>query len=99
MSPAPQPLPEGARLTPLDPAFREDPYPILHELRRRAPVHRDGELNRVVLTRHDDVLRVLCDRDFHVDPHKSNPRAYHRLFMRDSAEERAPSMLMIGTCF
>ena len=50
-SPATTPLPEGIALTPVDPAFREDPYPILHDLRRRAPIHRDTQLNRWVLTR------------------------------------------------
>jgi hypothetical protein len=42
----------------LDPDFREDPYPILADLRRREPVHHDVQLCRYVLTRHDDVLEA-----------------------------------------
>ena len=61
-------LPDGIALTPLDPAFREDPYPILHELRRRAPVHWDEPLKRWIVTRHDDVEFVLRHKEMAVDP-------------------------------
>ena len=90
-----QPLPEGTQLTPLDPAFREDPYPILHELRRRAPVHRDEPLRRWVLTRHDDVASVLRSREHNVDPRKAKPDAYHRFFERDADDGGEPSMLFL----
>ena len=47
-----------------DPAFIRDPYPALSELREAAPAYRvagpDG-LERVFLTRYDDVARVLRD--------------------------------------
>ena len=88
------PLPEGIQLTPFDPAFREDPYPILHELRRRAPVHRDRELRRWVVTRHDDVEMLLRHREFLVDPRKSKPDAYHRMFAPADFDEE-PSMLFL----
>jgi len=74
------PLPDGIQLTPFDPAFREDPYPILHDLRRRAPVHRDEPLKRWIVTRHDDVEHVLRNKAFFVDPSKARPDAFHRLF-------------------
>ena len=51
------PLPRGLQLTPLDPVFREDPYPILHDLRRRAPVYFDDETKRVILPSPVAVLR------------------------------------------
>ena len=63
-APEEDPLPEGLKLMALDDAFREDPYPILKRLRERAPVHRDRTFGRFVLTRHDDVMRVLRDLDF-----------------------------------
>jgi cytochrome P450 len=85
-------LPEGIRLTPLDDAYRDDPHPVLAELRRRAPVHRDRAFGRFVLTRHDDVMRVLRDLDFWVDARKSTDDNYFRR-LQVEATERAPSML------
>jgi hypothetical protein len=90
-APPETPLPEGMRLMPLDDAFRDDPHPILHELRRRAPVHRDREFHRVVLTRHDDVQTVLRDLSFWVDARKASDQDFRRRFLRQEAQE--PSML------
>ena len=75
-----KPLPDGIALTPLDPTFREDPYPILHDLRERAPVHWDEPLKRWLLTRHDDVEFVLRHKEMAVDPRKARPDAFHRMF-------------------
>ncbi len=75
------PVPTGVALTALDPAFREDPHPILDELRRREPVHHDEQLKRWVLTRHDDVAAVLRDRAHGVDPHKGAPDTYASTFL------------------
>ena len=47
MSSDDKPLPQGIGLTPLDEAYRQDPYPIYKEMRERAPVHRDREMGRV----------------------------------------------------
>jgi cytochrome P450 len=86
------PLPEGVQLTPLDDGFCDDPYPVLKELRRRAPVHRDRAFGRFVLTRHDDVSRVLRDPDFWVDVRKSTDENTFRR-MQSEQLERDPSML------
>ena len=86
------PIPEGIQLTPLDDAYRDDPYPVLAELRRRAPVHRDRSFGRFVLTRHDDVMRVLRDLEFWVDVRKSNDDNYFRRLQMEQME-RDPSML------
>ena len=45
---------------PLDPAFRDDPYPALHRLRSIAPVH-CTPLGFWRLTRYADVVRLLRD--------------------------------------
>lgn len=71
--PAETPIPTGVQLTALDEAFREDPYPILADLRERDPIHRDTELTRVVFTRHDDVFAILRDPRLLSDPRKANP--------------------------
>ena len=48
---------------PFDPAFRADPYPFYDILRTHDPVHR-SPLNFYVLTRYDDVARVLRGNEF-----------------------------------
>jgi cytochrome P450 len=50
----------GAR----DPAFVRDPYPRLAQLRETTPVFYDPELDRVFLTRYDDVSNTLRSRRF-----------------------------------
>ena len=55
-------VPTGVELTALDDAFRRDPYAVLKRLRDAEPVHHDDVLHRWVLTRHDDVDRVINDR-------------------------------------
>jgi cytochrome P450 len=49
----------------LDPAVLADPHPLYHRLRREDPVHWDPYLHSWVVTRYDDVVRVL--RDFSAD--------------------------------
>jgi cytochrome P450 len=78
----PEPVPTGAELTALDPAFRADPYPALARLRRREPVHHDQLIGRFILTRADDIERVLRDRSMSVDPRKANAGTFMRIFER-----------------
>ncbi|GGL73169.1 cytochrome P450 [Deinococcus aerolatus] len=47
-----------------DPAFIQNPYPLLTELREGQPAFLDPHLNRVVLTRHAGISAVLRDRRF-----------------------------------
>ena len=77
----PDRIPTGVELTALDATFRTDPHPVLARLRRDEPAHYDGVINRWVLTRHDDVARVLRDRTMSLDPHKANEGTYMRLFL------------------
>jgi cytochrome P450 len=79
---APDPLPTGVELTAIDPAFRADPYPALARLRAGEPVHHDRIINRWVLTRADDVERLLRDRSLSVDPRKANEGTFMRIFER-----------------
>jgi cytochrome P450 len=71
-------LPKGLQLTPLDDAFRADPYAIFGKLRTKAPVHLDDTLRRYLLTRHDHVKDLLHDRDFLTDPRKANEGTFPR---------------------
>lgn len=49
---------------PLSPAFRIDPYPHLHRLRQRDPVHWSPSGYCWVLTRYNDIKFVLSDKRF-----------------------------------
>lgn len=57
------PLPH-IRLPVTDPAFVQNPYPLLAELRETTPVFFDPGMNRVVLTRYADISAVLRDKRF-----------------------------------
>ena len=73
-------VPTGVELTALDPAFQENPYPILAKLRELEPVHHDTILNRWVLTRHEDVEELVFDRSLSVDPRKAAPGSFESMF-------------------
>jgi len=87
-------VPTGVELTALDPAFRADPYPVLARLREREPVHYDAVIKRWVLSRRDDVERVLRDRTMAVDGRKANEGTYMRIFAAPPGGPE-PSMLML----
>lgn len=91
--PTAPPIPTGIALTPLDPRFRDDPYPVLAELREREPVHHDIDFERWIFTRHDDVFSILRDPDLVSDPRKANKNSFTRKFLGNGDEE--PSMLLM----
>lgn len=53
----------GVAFDPLDPAQREDPFPVLDRARRQQPVLYASQFDLWVVTRYDDVLAVLKDHD------------------------------------
>ena len=55
---------------------------MLARLRAREPVHYDRLIGRWVLTRSDDVERLLRDRTTSVDPRNANEGTYMRIFAR-----------------
>lgn len=71
--PLPARFPLGRQVT-LE-ALAHDPYPIFHELREREPVTWAPELGMWLLTRRDDIVRVLADWErFTTDSPKSTIR-------------------------
>lgn len=77
-------VPSMLQLTPLNPAYRDDPYPLLDEVRTRAPVHADAMTGSVLLTRYQDVRGVLNDRTLWRDPIRANEDAvFARRFVAD----------------
>jgi len=89
-------LPQGIALTPLDEAFRTDPYAVLKRIQTATPVHEDTELKRFIYTRHDDVKAILRDSKFWSDPRKGNPGTFMReLLGRGLRDDEEPSMLLM----
>ena len=86
---------------PFLPEVHDDPYPVYHQLRAAAPVHA-SPLGFWVLTRYDDVLKVVRNPRMSSDPRKSpgqrgllalDTPAWQEYQEQLSAE--APSMLFL----
>src|ERR1700742_4400573 len=54
-------LPGVFELTPMNPAFNDDPHVLLDRLRNECPVHRDEQAGVFILTKHNDVRSTLSD--------------------------------------
>ncbi|HEX2591826.1 MAG TPA: cytochrome P450 [Rhizomicrobium sp.] len=54
-------LPGVLALTPLNPAFNDNPHALLDPLREKCPVHRDPMAGVFILTKHADVRGTLSD--------------------------------------
>ena len=67
--------PHVLELTPLNPAFRDDPHVMLDKLRAEHPVMRDEAAGVFFLTRHEDVRGVLTDLTLWRDPAKAEEAA------------------------
>lgn len=70
-----QPTPHVLELTPLNPAFRDDPHVLLDQLREAHPVMRDETAGVFFLTRYGDVRGVLTDLTLWRDPAKAEAAA------------------------
>ncbi len=62
------PLPGVFQLTPLNPAFNDNPHLLLDRLRSECPVRRDDEAGTFLLTRYADVRGVVSDTTLWRDP-------------------------------
>ncbi|AWN23208.1 cytochrome P450 [Deinococcus irradiatisoli] len=92
------------RLPLTDPAFVQNPYPLLEELREQTPVFFDASLGKTVFLRYDDIAAVLRDKRFgrtltHLysrdelgwpppDPAQANFDAFNGNHMLDSEGEK-----------
>jgi cytochrome P450 len=70
---------ETFRLTPMNPAYREDPYAVLAELRAQRPAVRDAAYGSVILTRYNDVRPLVSDLTLWRDPLKGDLSLLQRL--------------------
>jgi cytochrome P450 len=69
-------LPSGMELTPFSESFKNDPYSALNLLRTHAPVFKDAELGRYIISRHDDVRSTLRSKTLLRDPRKANKDSF-----------------------
>src|SRR5690348_14186284 len=68
-------LPGILDLTPLNPAFNQNPHAMLDTLREQCPVHRDKGAGVFVLTKHADVRGVLSDTSMWRSPERAEEAA------------------------
>jgi cytochrome P450 len=69
------PLPGLFDLTPLNPAFSENPHTYLDRLRSECPVHRDEAAGAFILTRYADVRGVVSDTSMWRGPSRAEENA------------------------
>lgn len=62
---------DPVRFDPLDPAYRAWPFDQYEVLREREPLHRSDMLCAWIVTRHDDVHRLLRDPSMSSDIHRA----------------------------
>jgi len=69
-------VPTGVQLTPMDPVFRNDPYPVLKRLRNVERIHRDEPLSRWFVTGFDEVREILRHKDLSSNIHTASVDSY-----------------------
>jgi len=67
--------PHVLQLTPLNPAFRDDPHAMLDALRADHPVMRDEMAGTFFLTRYEDVRGIVTDLTLWRDPIRAEEAA------------------------
>ncbi len=88
-----EPTPTGFALTPFDPNFQLNPYPVLHRVRESEPAHWDEMMRGWLITTHDEVREILRDKEFWSDPRKADPDTAIARFQ--VAGDKEPSMLFL----
>lgn len=81
-----KPLPTTFQLMGLDPATRDDPYPLLEDLQSRCPVHKDTLTNQFILTRYDDIKSIVNDRTLWRHPSRARPDSMFHQFVNRAAQ-------------
>lgn len=81
-----KPLPTTFQLMGLDPATRDDPYPLLEDLQSRCPVHKDTLSNQFILTRYDDIKSIVNDRTLWRHPSRARPDSLFHQFVNRSQQ-------------
>ncbi len=88
-------LPLGLALTPLNPAYQQDPFTLLDQVREAGRIIHDPQFGRYIVGRFEDVYAVLNDRDLAVDPRKATENTFSARIARIEESGREPSMLFL----
>ena len=75
-------------ITPLNPAFREDPHALLRPMREKCPVMHDKTAGTVLISKYTDVRQLVSDRTMWRDPLKADDTS---VFAQRIKAERALS--------
>jgi len=89
--------PRVLELTPLNPAFRDDPYAMLADLAAKHPVMRDDLAGVFLISRHEDVRGILTDLTLWRDPRKAEPAAVLTRRILDQGMDQAPEREGVGS--
>lgn len=84
------PVPTLFQLTPLNPAFKEDPHALLDDLRSRCPINRDEQAGSFVFSRYGDVRALLSDLTLWRDPIRAEETAVMARRFNDAPTEGVP---------
>ena len=93
-----QAQPPGLRLSPMNPEYQADPFALLDEVREEGRAVKDDLLGRYIVSRFEDVQKVLNDRDLAVDPRKADENSFSAMLRQRFAADgtpRAQSMLFL----
>jgi cytochrome P450 len=88
-------LPLGLALTPLNPAYQQDPFTLLDQIREAGRIIHDPQFGRYIVGRFQDVYAILNDRDLAVDPRKATENTFSARIARIEESGREPSMLFL----
>lgn len=83
-------LPSLLDLTPYSSRYRQDPHPVLDDLRRRCPAHWDEASKNWIFTRSADIRPLLTDRSLWRDPLRADADALLRRRGMPRAETGCP---------
>ncbi|HVN02255.1 MAG TPA: cytochrome P450, partial [Caulobacteraceae bacterium] len=75
------------QLTPLNPAYRDDPYAMLKDLRTRCPVVYDPMMGSFLISRYGDVRPLVSDRTLWRDPMRGDQEALLARFGAEAIAE------------
>ncbi|HSM94478.1 MAG TPA: hypothetical protein VLT91_00440, partial [Rhizomicrobium sp.] len=84
-------LPGLVDLTPVNPAFNDNPHALLNVLREKCPVRRDEAMGVFILSRYADVRGVLSDTTMWRSPNLAEPASMFDAALRqDGTDHRVP---------
>src|SRR5271170_4801876 len=75
------------QLTPLNPAYRENPYAVLEGVRSRCPVVHDPMMGSFLLTRYNDIRPLVSDRTLWRDPLRGEEEVIAKRFAEEALAE------------